>query len=80
MIKNLNTIYYIIVLALVVFVLWAFGTLTKVVHYDNGVMDTTTKMRQQAISAGVAEFVITDKMTGAVEFRWKTNNPKYLLK
>lgn len=80
MIKNLNTIYYIIILVLVVFVLWAFGTLTKVVHYDNGVMDATTKMQQQAIKADVAEFVITDKMTGATEFRWKTNNFKYLFK
>lgn len=80
MIKNLNIIYYLAIACLVCFILWAFGSLTKMVHYDNGVLDTTAKMQKQAISAGVAEFVITDKMSGAVEFRWKTNNPKYLLK
>lgn len=80
MIKNLNIIYYFIILCLLCFILWAFGTLTKEVHYDHGVVDTTTKMQQQAINAGVAEFVITDKLTGATEFRWKTNNPKYLLR
>lgn len=80
MIKNLNIIYYFIIIGLIVFVLWAFGTLTKMVHYGNGISDATDKIQKQAISAGVAEFVIVDKLTGAVEFRWKTNNFKYLFK
>jgi len=28
-------------------------------------------MRKEAITAGAAEYVITNKETGAVEFRWK---------
>lgn len=42
--------------------------------YD--VKQAITSVKQEAIRVGVAEFVITNKLTGASEFRWKTNNVK----
>jgi hypothetical protein len=40
--------------------------------------ETTAAIQHQAISAGVAEYVITNKFTGQSTFRWVTNTPKYL--
>ncbi len=36
-----------------------------------GVKQERERMRQEAIKAGVAEYVIVDRLTGRTEFRWK---------
>ena len=69
----MNKIYCIIITILIGFVLWAFTSLSKMVYYDDGFIDAKTQFRLEAIKAGVAEYVIVDKMTGKCEFMWKTN-------
>lgn len=37
-----------------------------------GMCEECDRMRREAITAGVAEYVIVDPLTGRTEFRWKS--------
>lgn len=48
------------------------GTFDALMHdYGDATCGREKEMRAEAIKAGVAEYVITDPETGAVEFRWR---------
>jgi hypothetical protein len=73
MIKNFNYIIYGII-ALLSLSLFAIALdMVKKEHYSRGTVAGQKVSREAAIEAGVAEFVITNKLTGQSEFRWKTN-------
>ena len=73
MIKNWNYLYYGIVSLLFLGFLAIVIDLVKKEHYSRGTVAGQKVSREAAIEAGVAEFVITNKLTGQSEFRWKTN-------
>lgn len=41
--------------------------------YETGIHNTVIKNQHDAINAGVAEFVITNKLSGESSFRYKSN-------
>jgi hypothetical protein len=73
MIKNLTYFYYGIVTLLFLAFLAIVIDMVKKEHYSRGMVAGQKVSRETAIEAGVGEFVITNKLTGQSEFRWKTN-------
>ena len=73
MIKNFNYIIYGFVTLCFLAVFLFLVDMVKRDHYRRGTVAGQKVSREAAIEAGVAEFVITNKLTGQSEFRWKTN-------
>ena len=73
MIKNWNYLYYGIITLLFLAFFAIVIDMVKKEHYSRGMVAGQKVSREAAIEAGVAEFVITNKLTGQSEFRWKTN-------
>ena len=73
MIKNFNYIIYGLVTICFLTVFLFLVDMVKRDHYRRGTVAGQKVSCEAAIEAGVAEFVITNKLTGQSEFRWKTN-------
>lgn len=77
-IENLSvgTQTFIIALSIGVLVVALVAPITKNAYnegYNNGCNETTATIRTNAINASVAEYVITNKLTGESSFQWITN-------
>jgi hypothetical protein len=73
MIKNLNYLYNGIAVLLFLGIFLILVDFVKKQQYSRGTVEGQKVSRETAIEAGVGEFVITNKLTGQSEFRWKTN-------